>query len=379
MRSIDRIGLVAALLCAAFVADGSQTERGGGRTADTATEIVVPAQDAQPLPVAPPAEDDLNIGAPVDEPGPAGTPATAPVSDCQCADCNCEDCQCSDGECKCEGCEPPESAVLVSPGVSDVCLPLTVGNHNGTCVSIGNGVYLTAAHVLPTRATTATVTIDGESASARVQFATGQYHDFAIVTTTGLSHDGVPFSTDQPTFRQHVWFWSRQNGLEQLGEVFLNGEFSEGVATLGLLADDPGCSPGDSGSGVFNASGELIGIVSTRAGNNVSNEPRVVSFIPLYSVAAMLAPASAAESGEGYAVTTRDGVSYWNDATGRGWHDQGTGLHEGWTYGGRFTYRNGRMHDVDNAPQAAEPAESGYWKTVCHGNWCERVWVPYSR
>lgn len=84
----------------------------------------------------------------------------------------------------------------------------------------------------------------------------------------------------------------------------------------------------------------------------------------------------------GYIVWTRGGVNYWNDSSGRSWHDGGTGLSEGTVYGNRFVYRGGSMHELnqaDGSKMAADIAPRGHWETrrVCRGSYCEnvRVWV----
>ncbi len=86
-------------------------------------------------------------------------------------------------------------------------------------------------------------------------------------------------------------------------------------------------------------------------------------------------------AGNGYPVTQRGAWLYWV-ADGVQWDNQGSGAQEGQVYGGRFTYSNGLMHDATVRPASPPPRQAarvsgGYWKTVCHGNYCTREWVPF--
>lgn len=88
---------------------------------------------------------------------------------------------------------------------------------------------------------------------------------------------------------------------------------------------------------------------------------------------------AASPSSDGYAVTANGAWATWIDASGVNWNNSGTGLHEGQVYGGRFTYRNGSMHDSVSRAATSPPAAAsrgGYFKRVCRGNYCEMVWVP---
>lgn len=85
---------------------------------------------------------------------------------------------------------------------------------------------------------------------------------------------------------------------------------------------------------------------------------------------------SAPGTTSGYEVTTVNNLPHWTDSTGRNWdtHDP---LAENMTYGGRFQYRGGRMHEWKSSMSVVIPQAKGHYETrrVCHGSWCENVRV----
>lgn len=85
----------------------------------------------------------------------------------------------------------------------------------------------------------------------------------------------------------------------------------------------------------------------------------------------------------GYPVRINGNWAYWN-VNGVEWDNRGTGVQDGFVYGGRFKLQGQTMHDVAAASQPVQSSmgvqASGYWKVVCNGNGtCTRVWVSNLR
>lgn len=258
MRMFDKLGWIAALLGAAFLADGSQTRKGGGPVPrDTATEIVVPAHDAQPLETVPPPPEDLNIGAPVDEPGADADPPSAPVSE------------------------------VVS------CHRINVGVNGGTAVCVAPGVFVTVRHVFE-NAGQMSVSIDRVPVSARWHLSSGE--DVAVVLANVEAFEPCEWSADAPEYMAAATVVGMVSGTH-------TGVVSD-YDTVSLSADSEGVTQGDSGGGVF-VGGKLIGVLRGYRGG-VGENRRVVKFTPLHQVpdlVAVLSPASS-QSASGLPVVT---------------------------------------------------------------------------
>ena len=161
---------------------------------------------------------------------------------------------------------------------------LTVnGNGRGSCVSLGGGRYVTAAHMFAghksftLRINQTPITVDG---AVRLSPSA----DFAIFDCD-LDLPGVPYSTELPA-----------EGTDAIccgyGSIFtprscVVGEYFDDEFLSQLVIQPHGIRGGDSGGGVF-VDGQLVGVLHGYEGDD---ETRSL-FCPLHNVAALLAPFS---------------------------------------------------------------------------------------
>lgn len=162
---------------------------------------------------------------------------------------------------------------------------IVVGNAGGTCVSLGNGLYVTAGHVV-IHGQSPIVTIDGVRVRGEWGFAKSPL-DFAVIQTEHIT-PGVPFSTDV-----HASGSAVAVGIPWTGETRTCPATLTDSEHFSVLSG-PGCESGMSGGGVF-ADGQLIGVLWGFSSGN----PAAGWFTPLSAVAALLGrtpppPASAA-------------------------------------------------------------------------------------
>lgn len=208
------------------------------------------------------------------------------------------------GYCYVEASVPqPERAVLPEPpkvvvpdtgapdvGAPDVGSPATSGvsqyaftvrqregnvHHVGTAISLGNGLLVTAAHVVPGR-NYPEVEVDGEWQIAGFSRLNGA--DVAYLTIHDKTLPSV--NTRQPLYGESVAVFGLKTQRVMSGIVSDSG-------MVALESTAGGIDHGDSGGGVFSGSGELVGLITAMRSNN----PRVVIFETLNPPAPYSGPA----------------------------------------------------------------------------------------
>lgn len=308
----------------------------------------------------------------------------------------------------------------------------------GSATHIGDGVYLTCRHVLG-RAVSG-VEIDGVPASASWNVAWPQ--DVGVVRTRE-SGPAARVNTAPLSDGQSLRVVGQKTGMHS-GELSPK-RWSHGYRAVVCAVPT---ESGDSGAGVFNDAGELVGVHWGSTGNEVF-------FTPLNNVAALVAPftpdsaaRSPTEPGADTSVCAcegskrgvchclargvtcrcktgvgsewemadgrpvkktgryldprsplvepmlvvtvgdakpsadtpqqRDGKWWWTAPDGVRWWAAKQPQHGDSVVGDGVTWDcvNGRMV-LRGAKMAVQiqPPKRGYWKTVCRGSYCERVWV----
>jgi thiol-disulfide isomerase/thioredoxin len=183
-----------------------------------------------------------------------------------------------------KGGDPQQSAAV---NHADFIHKITVGNNVGTCVCVGDGLYLTVKHLWDGVTAGYRMTIADAQKSGVIYYlpakVQGDPTDLAVVRITRpfADHKAAEICLDPLKFRQPVAFYSRVAGELQSGEVIYDGQTRFGLGMVAVGDDDPGSEKGDSGSGVFDADGRLVGINSSRASNGEFTEARIISFTSL--------------------------------------------------------------------------------------------------
>lgn len=150
----------------------------------------------------------------------------------------------------------------------------------GSATHIGGGVFLTCRHVFARQWNA--VKVGGMSVKADPSIASGP--DFAVVRTDVSSHASAPVSTAQLSDGETLHVYGAKTGLHT--GVLSHRRWSQGYRAV--VCQIP-TESGDSGAGVFNAAGELVGVHWGSTGNEVF-------FTPLSEVASMLTPGSVVET-----------------------------------------------------------------------------------
>jgi hypothetical protein len=155
----------------------------------------------------------------------------------------------------------------------------------GSATHIGSGVYLTCRHVFDRPVSS--VEIDGVSASGW-SIASGP--DFAVVRTRS-SGPAARVSTAPLSDGQSLRVVGQKTGLHA-GELSPK-RWSHGYRAVVCAVPT---ESGDSGAGVFNDAGELVGVHWGSTGNEVF-------FTPLSEVVGMIPPGSVVETSPGSTAT----------------------------------------------------------------------------
>lgn len=158
----------------------------------------------------------------------------------------------------------------------------------GSATHIGGGVYLTCGHVFG-RAVSS-VEIDGVATSARWSVSSGP--DFAVVRTQAATAASATVNTAELSDGQSLRVVGQKTGLHE-GELSPT-RWSDGYRAV--VCDVP-TESGDSGAGVFNDAGELVGVHWGSTGNEVFFTPlsvveSMVQFVAANRNAAPFTPAA---------------------------------------------------------------------------------------
>nr|WP_309504262.1 serine protease [uncultured Roseovarius sp.] len=151
--------------------------------------------------------------------------------------------------------------ISTSPPLADAVVKLKSGNGHGSAVHIGDGLYLTAAHVLRSSGAYHVVTNYGDTARVEVLWTADRY-DIALIGADVDGVDAVDLDCRIPEFGEslqfrgnpvnleHVSTWGRVSGaMRQLGD-----HWAEAVPVDGAVI------PGMSGGAALDADGDLVGI-----------------------------------------------------------------------------------------------------------------------
>lgn len=149
----------------------------------------------------------------------------------------------------------------------------------GSATHIGDGVFLTCRHVFDRQ--WRAVKIGDAQVEATATVAKGP--DFAVVRTDVASHAAAPVSTSPLSDGQTLHVYGATTGLHT--GVLSHRRWSHGYRAV--VCPVP-TESGDSGAGVFNAAGELVGVHWGSTGNEVF-------FTPLSEVQDLLTPGSVAD------------------------------------------------------------------------------------
>lgn len=337
-----------------------------------------------PAPTPTPQPDDAVVVPDTDEDIiPAPTPAPA----CACGDCICKKCECKDGECDCEDCEEHNEVddapapVALEDYVKRIHITLPDGTgYNGSGTYIGDGKYLTCAHLFRGRSGY-TVEIGGVVVGQSVVIDPAR--DVAVLTVTPALPDlhAVTIATVLPADGAVLAAVGASTGRHD--GVLSAQRYVGGVRRLD--ASDGGTEQGDSGAGVFDGSGQLVGVHWGGVGSEIF-------FTPLSEVVGLLeggvAPPAVSNSSmpsdaaAGFAVSLRtDGLWWWQDAAGMWWHT-GDRPVEGqrYEYPGyqTFIHSGGSMRPdgVAGQQQAQQPQRQAKWvqRRVCRNGVCSMEW-----
>jgi S1-C subfamily serine protease len=170
---------------------------------------------------------------------------------------------------------PPIVAIRAS-GVQRLGERLVQVSSAGSAVSIGGGTYVTAAHLVEGLERWA-VELQIGGVWKRGRMATVEGRDAAVVTCGGDGENAVVHIAT-PRYGERVTVVGLKSGVAQQGIV-------SDTRTVSLDVECDGIQQGDSGGGVFDSDGALIGIISARN----PNEPRVVYITHADAVLALIA------------------------------------------------------------------------------------------
>lgn len=146
----------------------------------------------------------------------------------------------------------------------------------GSGVHIGNGRFLTNAHVVRDHPSLTVITDDGKERDAEILWA-NEPRDVAIISIEGPSHiSSIDIDCREPAVGEHVTIYGNPEGLDFL-------EFDGRVAGVsrpfsGKLSVNPidaRIVPGTSGGPVVDAAGKLVGL-------NVMFHKSMVQGAPMY-------------------------------------------------------------------------------------------------
>lgn len=158
------------------------------------------------------------------------------------------------------------SAVDVSTYVHEI----DVNNRSqvGSCVAVRQG-YVTAKHVLQNSSgqnlRLYRLSVSGTPIAASVQYPCS-YADVAVVLSAGVSGFAT-VASDPPEVGADVLLYGMRTEQVQKGKISQVGDHEFVVMVDG---SSPGVLVGDSGGGVFTASGELLGVISAHAGSDAN-------------------------------------------------------------------------------------------------------------
>lgn len=198
------------------------------------------------------------------------------------ADCSCSPCECV--KCVCAATDDPLVTIEYSP--AQEAAPMDVSQHlyriraygysprreelytNATCVSVGGGTFLTAAHLTEnmTPGFIVEVYVDGGWKKASYRFL--RHEDAAVAVVDGV--DLPPLSLRSPDYMESLCVHGLQSNTDWRGVY-------SSPRTVSLERSATGTIQGDSGGAVFSADGTLVGIIS----GYLTDEKRVVTFAPV--------------------------------------------------------------------------------------------------
>lgn len=298
---LDKLGWCAACAMACVVGAAQVPERGGDESRPV--EPVVNVQDARPLETVAPPPEDLNTDGPSVEPGAVAVPTPA------------------------------------AP-VSQFVHRIQANLYGGSCVYLGDGVYITAKHVIHGLPGGWTLKIDGKQYGADRPDHTSHDASFLFVHKPPDT-PGVEIVEDLPEVGSKVYVYGMETGEVQEATIERDGSNSGDPVAL-AFCDGPGVTQGDSGGGVFDAEGRLVGIISAFMGSERSGtaDKRRCFFVPMAHLSSHLSVAGAdtvvcqcGGSNEGVCHCVQHGVqcnctankgSVWaTDSNGRATHKTG--------------------------------------------------------
>lgn len=169
----------------------------------------------------------------------------------------------------------------------------SIDGGSGSATHIGNGVFLTCRHVFDRSWNW--VELDGQRVEAKATVSRGP--DFAVVRTDVSSHASAPVSMAPLSADQELSVYGAKTGLH-VG-VLSPRRWQHGYRAV--VCEVP-TESGDSGAGVFNAAGELVGVHWGSTGNEVF-------FTPLSEVQSMFTPGSVAATAQPSSPATEPSTS----------------------------------------------------------------------
>jgi len=138
---------------------------------------------------------------------------------------------------------------------------IKVGDGHGSGVFIGNGIIITAAHVVGANGTVDLLLDDGTEMKGRVLWANTQYDIAAIRPDDSSGMAWANLSCTVPQNGEEITAVGNPTAFKFLtmwGKVA--GTLDEMLPWLEAVPVDMTVIPGMSGGGVFNARGEVVGI-----------------------------------------------------------------------------------------------------------------------
>jgi hypothetical protein len=144
----------------------------------------------------------------------------------------------------------------------------------GSCTHVGRGVYLTCRHVFDRPVSS--VEIDGQPVAATWSWSTDL--DFAVLRTESDGGEFATVSTSELSDGQPLRAYGQKTGPHE--GTLSDKRWSPGYRAVTCAVPT---ESGDSGAGVFNAAGELVGVHWGSTGNDVF-------FTPLSTVESLVAP-----------------------------------------------------------------------------------------
>lgn len=139
----------------------------------------------------------------------------------------------------------------------------------GICSStaVGERVLLTAAHCVDLASNDATV--DGRPVKIEKVITDKNDHAIVILFDDGIKFEKIAKLGTYPSVGENIFYWGNIDGINGLlRKGYVAGKFEDGTFVV-----DSNTWSGDSGSGIFDQDGRLIGVVSSIMGKSIPNKP----------------------------------------------------------------------------------------------------------